>query len=73
MWCHFCDIFSVTSNSYVIIMMLCDSHKTMKIVTKFCIRIKRMDRSHSCLTDTDDVMYFPLQDKRIETVWLDFI
>ena len=34
------------SNSYIIIMMLCDSHNIMKSATKLWIRIKRTDRSH---------------------------
>ena len=41
-WCHFLW----HSNSYIIIMMLCDSHKITKSVTKFWIALKRMDRSH---------------------------
>ena len=50
-----CDIIFMTSflwlsNSYIIIMMLWDSHKITKTGTKFWIRIKRTDKSHRCPT-----------------------
>ena len=53
-----CDIIFVMSflwysNSYIIIMTLCDSHTIMKSVTKFWISIKNTDRSHRCPVDTD--------------------
>ena len=50
-----CNIIFVTSfsNSHIIIMMLPDLHKFTKIVTKFWIRIKRMDRSHKCAAETN--------------------
>ena len=44
------------SNSYIIIMILHDLHKIKKSVTKFCIHIKRTDRSHRHI----DVLQTPL-------------
>ena len=34
--------------------MLDDSHKIMRSVTKFRIRMKKTDRSHKCTADTNE-------------------
>ena len=53
MWHHFVTSFLWHSNSYVIITMLRDLHKITKSVTKFWIRIKRMNGSHMCPADSN--------------------
>ena len=45
----FCDVQILTSQ----VMMLHDSHKITKTVTKFWISIKRTDISHMCHVDTN--------------------